>query len=446
MTVMAGAAVADITPPVGIEMGGYGARQGVSTGVLDPLLVRVLALSDGTTSVVLAVADLVAVWPDMVERARELVEAATGVPAGNVLVAATHTHSGPAGISARADSEYAGIAARTIAGAARMALAALTPVTLKVATAEIATISQNRRDPDGPIETELTVLSAAVPAGDVVATLVNHACHATVLEYDNLGYSADWPGACCRAVEQAVGGRAVYLQGACGDINPVWMRHDHAEVQRVGGIVGAAAARAVHELRPLGEGQWAVNLNWSEETAKEPAPGTVLSDVRLAAATVPVDLPRRVLDAPEEIEAEMARIEQQIADAGDDLAVRRALRPRLNRLNVERFPHAGRGRGLPGGRTERAEVQVMRLATECALVALPGEFFVETGHRIRERLRGEGIGHVLVAGYANGYLGYLPAPDQFDLHGYEVGCARFEPAAAGMVADAAVDAVRRLYA
>jgi neutral ceramidase len=442
---MAGAAVADITPPIGIPMGGYGARQGVSTGILDPLLVRVLVLSDGETKLVLAVCDLVAVWPDMVERARQLVEDELSVPRGDVLVAATHTHSGPAGISVRADAEYAGITARTIAGAVRMALDSLTPVTLKAASADVATISQNRRHPDGPIETELTVLSAAPPGGEVVATLANHACHATVLEYDNLGDSADWPGASCRAIERAVGGRAIYLQGACGDINPVWMRHDHAEVERVGGVVGAAAARAVHELRPVGEGQWAVNLNWSEDTPKEPAAGTLLSDVSLVATTVHIDLPRRVLDSPEDIEAELARIQGALDGVGDDVGARRRLRPRLNQLTMERYPHAGRGRGLPGGRTERAEIQVMRIAAECALVALPGEFFVETGRQIRERLRADGIRHVLLAGYANGYLGYLPTEDQFPQCGYEVGCARFEPLAAAMVADAAVEAVLDLY-
>src|SRR5207237_728155 len=140
------------------------------------------------------------------------------------------------------------------------------PVTLKYGESQVSTISQNRRHPDGPIETTGKVLLAAPDGGGpAVATLLNYACHATVLEHDNLCYSADFPGAAARTVERAAGGVCVYVQGACGDINPVWMRHDFAEVERVGGILGAAAARTAHELRPLGEGQWGINLSWSEQ-------------------------------------------------------------------------------------------------------------------------------------------------------------------------------------
>src|SRR5581483_11399753 len=91
----AGAAVVDITPGAGILMGGYGARQGVSTGIHDPLHVRVLALDDGETRLVLAVCDLVGVPAELANAARELIARDVGVPPHCVCVSATHTHSGP---------------------------------------------------------------------------------------------------------------------------------------------------------------------------------------------------------------------------------------------------------------------------------------------------------------------------------------------------------------
>src|SRR2546430_696688 len=94
-TVQAGAAAIDITPGVGVAMGGYGARTGVSTGIHDPLHVRTLVLDDGETKLVLAVCDLVGVPAELVERARELIERDCGIPAEHVCVSATHTHSGP---------------------------------------------------------------------------------------------------------------------------------------------------------------------------------------------------------------------------------------------------------------------------------------------------------------------------------------------------------------
>lgn len=440
-TISAGACAVDITAPIGISMGGYGARQGVSTGIHDPLLVRCLVLSDGASTFAIAVCDLVGVGPDIVNGARELIAEETGIPASNVLVGATHTHSGPAGLRIGSiDTDYVKVTGRKVAGAVRHAFDNMQPVTLKFGTVGVTTVGQNRRDPDGPIEdTARVLLAAPEDGGPAVATLVNYACHATVLEHDNLLYSADFPGAACRFIEREIGGTAVYLQGACGDINPVWMRHDFAEVHRIGGILGAAAVRVAHELRPVGEGQWAVNLSWSEETPKA-NPGARLDRAPLAVAREIVAIPRRILPERDVIAKEIEALEADLAKiAADDVRARRVVRPRLNQLRME-YVFAGRGRAEPG-QTEAAEVQAFRVSSECVVVSLPGEFFVEIGQEIEREC---GYPHVLIAGYANNYLGYVPTAAEFPNGGYEVGCARFEPEAAAMISAAAVRAARSL--
>ena len=441
-----GAAVVDVTPALGIEMAGYGARQGVSTGIHDPIQVRTVVLDDGATQLVLAVCDLVGVGPDLVTRARELVEQECGIPPANVMVAATHTHSGPAGLRVQdgVDArDNIGVTARKICGSVQLARSRLERADLKLATVEVSTISQNRRHPDGPIETTAKVLLAAPPGGGpVVATLVSYACHATVLEYDNMEYSADFPGAMARSVERSLGGVAVYLQGAAGNINPVWMRHDFDEVDRIGGILGAAAARAAHELRPLGEGQWCVNLNWSEETPKEPAPGTVLHGVSLGATQSFVDLPRRAFADQEAIGRELEEVRSELAGLGEgDIGRRHRLTARRNQLSMEWVISSRLAAKAPRP-SHRAEVQALRLSDECAIVTLPGEFFVETGREIE---RAVGLPHLLVAGYANDYISYVPTAEAFPEAGYEVGCAQFEPEAAGLFTEAAVKAVQSLY-
>lgn len=443
--VFAGAAVADITPGFGVAMGGYGARKGVAEGVHDPLMVRVIVLSDGATKLVIAVCDLVGVMPDLVTRARALIEQEVGIPAANVLIAATHTHSGPGSIRIGVDGEsghFIGTTARKIAGAVRLADKRAVRVNLKVGTVEVSTISQNRRDPEGPIETIATVVVAA-PAGNgpAVATLVNFACHSTVLEADNLEFSADFPGAAVRFIERAVGGTAIYLQGAAGDINPVWMSHDFHEVERVGGILGAAAARTVHELRPVGEGQWAVNLNWSEETPKPTIAGTLVEHVRFAATQTYLDLRRRTFAPQEEIGKEIADLEaRRRALPADDLEGRRRIHPRLNQLRMEWLISGRMAAGkLPD--VQRVELQVMRLSDDVVLVSLPGEFFVETGRAI---VRAADRPHVLIAGYANDFISYVPSADQFAHAGYEVGCAQFETDTDQVVTDALVESLRSL--
>ena len=439
----AGAAVVDITPGAGILMGGYGARQGVSTGIHDPLHVRTLVLSDGETRLVIAVCDLVGVPAALAEAARELIARDIGIPPHCVCVSATHTHSGPL---MQPDTDegraYIAVTARKIAGAAQIALSRLQPVTLKYATADVRTISQNRRDPNGPIETTAKVLLLAPPApAPPVATVINDACHATVLEYDNLLYSADFPGQAAAAVERELGGACIYMQGAAGDINPAWIRHDFAEIARVGGLLGAAATRAGHELRPLGEGLWTVNLSWNESSPVAPAPGTVLTDIKLGAAQRFIDLPRRPLPPLAEIEAEMEELQRKLDAAPDDVATRHALRPRLNQLRMDRAQKQ-REPAQPGD-TERIELQAFRIAPNCAVAMLPGEFFVEIGHTLE---REAGLEHLLICGYANATIGYVATAEQFPHGGYEIGRTRFQPETAATVVRESAALVRSLYA
>ena len=440
--VQAGAAVIDITPAVGIAMGGYGARQGVSSGIHDPLFVRTLVLDDGETKLVLAVCDLVGVPAELAEQACAHIERDLGIPRANVSISATHTHSGPL-LRTDGVEDLISVTARKIAGSVQVALSRLQPVRLKVGSVEVTTVSQNRRDPEGPIESVATILLAAPDRGaEPVATVVNYACHATVLEHDNLLYSADFPGVIARAVEREVGGAGIYVQGAAGNINPIWMRHDFREVDRIGGILGMAAARVAHELRPLDEGQWAVNLSWSEITPKEPAAGTVLDGIRLAAVRRTFDVPRRALPELTEIQGEIDTIEAGLSGLpNDDREGHRALRPRLNRLRMDRAQR--QTDPAESGQTETVEFQAFRIADECAVVMLPGEFFVELGEEIR---RAAGVKHLLICGYANMTAGYFPTAQAFSEGGYEAGRARFAEEIGPLLAREAADLVRSLFA
>jgi hypothetical protein len=102
----AGAARVEITPPLGLSMYGYGYRKGVATGVLDPLMARVLVLEAAEKRLALVVMDLgeplAAEW---IERLRVNASRSSGI--SYVAVAATHTHSGP-GIFSAASSERLG--------------------------------------------------------------------------------------------------------------------------------------------------------------------------------------------------------------------------------------------------------------------------------------------------------------------------------------------------
>lgn len=447
---LAGAAKVDITPPLGLPMGGYGARQGVSTGVADPLHARALVLSDGSEPVVVVVCDLLGVSTDLVATAREQVRRDHGHDADRVLVAATHTHSGPAGFRRSDAPEFVERTAAAISAAVGEAARAARPVSLAAGQAQLTTIGRNRRHPDGPVEDTLRVLLAD-PGRQLppAAVLVSYACHSTVREHDNLSYSADWPGAMARLVEQTVGGTAVYLQGAAGDVNPLWSAHDHTEVERIGGIAGAAAVKLVHEMRALVDGQWCVNTSWSEEIPV-PAEGLRLRDVSLGGARRELELERRTRPGAEEVDAALADVRRHLENGGTSLEDRRRAKARRSQMEIEglfsRAPEGFLTRAMSGRTRQRVELQALRVSPECAFVSLPGEFFAATGRDLARRAREElGIGFLLVAGYANGSVGYVPTADQYGEAGYEVGMTQFGPGAAEQISREALGLLASLY-
>ena len=434
-----GAATADITPPVGYALGGYGNRTGVSERVHTPLRAQVLVADDGLRPVAIAACDLLFATFDLTRLVREGVSAALGWQADQVMVTASHTHSGPAALTLAQDRAYVEQVAARIAGAIAEAARDARPASLRYAETTVTSVSQNRRDPDGPIEPTARIL-AATAGRDPITTLVSYACHATVLEGDNLDISPDFPGTAVSLVAGAVGGRAMYLQGCCGDINPVWSSHDHAEAARIGSIVGLAAARAVRESAPLGHGQWVRNLSWSEDSPAGVDRADVVTPGPVGSASVTVALPARELSG-DEVDAELRDVTAALDQPGAD---RRQLMPNRAALVMEAlyarraYPYALRD-GRPAERPESVEVQALRIGPDLAVVGIPGEPFIQIADEIRQRA---GIRHLLVAGYANEAIGYIPVADEFPRRGYEVGCARYGPEAAALLTDGAVRALQ----
>src|SRR5438477_8932169 len=83
----------DITPDVGMQMpGGFFKREG--KGVRDKLLAVACVIHDGTTPVALVGIDTLFITRPTVEQARRLIQKATTIPTDNVLIGASHTHSG----------------------------------------------------------------------------------------------------------------------------------------------------------------------------------------------------------------------------------------------------------------------------------------------------------------------------------------------------------------
>ena len=421
MTLRAGGAEVVITPPVGTFLDGYGARATGSVGVHDDLHARAVVADDGTTQVAIVACDLIGVDRRLTAAVRQIVHEATGIPGAHVMVSATHTPAGPAGLRADLDTGLTETMARLIAGAIVAAHGRLRPAVLKAGRGSVDSVSQNRRHPDWGIDDTLQVLlfDAPDPRDGPIASIVNFACHATVMFHTNMEISADYPGYAVATVKNALGDAPVlFLNGACGDVNPSWIEQRFSEAERVGSIVGSEAVRRLQELRPLGVGQRTWNIRWDELTPNPPRGRLVEPRLRSLSRTVDVPM-RQFARTPEEHDGELRALRSRLsALEAEDLEGRRRIMEGLTMLEGERGVAS---RLRPGGPHHlHPEVQVISFGPGCAVLGLPGEFFAQSGKAIRAAAAIPGLA---IACYTNHHVFYIVPREAFGQGGYEPGVA-----------------------
>ncbi len=267
-TLTAGVARADITPPPGVDLWGYSNRTGPATGTLDPLFARMLVLDDGRNAVAVVTLDLGRTFGQaQMQSVRDRVRREHGV--NDVMFIASHTHSGPV-----IDEDYENGALPNwerraldqIAAAIGEARGRMTPARIGTGFGQTI-IGHNRRlvqsdgtvkmlwrnstgQTGGPIDPTVGVIRVDDAQGNPLAILANYACHPVVFGPDNLRYSADFPGAMARVVEENFDKKPIcfFLQGAPGDINPMLDKTPLAEnadveMRRVGEQLGREVAR-----------------------------------------------------------------------------------------------------------------------------------------------------------------------------------------------------------
>lgn len=443
----AGVAQVALEPPLGGAMMGYGARVGGARGQRDPLFARALYLAEGSEFLWLEL-DVCLLAPAQADTVRRRVAERIGVPARRVLVACTHTHSGPeTGLfAALAGAPTPPDAARLLDAAveaAARARAAAGPARLGVGRAE-AHIGRNRRVAGGPLEPEVLVARIDHATEGPRAVVYIHGCHPTVLGHDNLDYSADWPGAASRAVEAALpGALGFFALGAHGDVDPRTrglldlaiagqsVGVGYEEMEALGRELGQAVAGAAAAIEPVADApvhaaaaRVVLPVHGAEKG--EDARHAALAALRLQA--------QRALDLPPDADPDVGGWFRLIAERTDALA-RDEARPRI--AAVRRYLRDRTAPYFAGGSTPEVPVQVLRLGP-AALVALPAEATVDVGLDWKARLSGA---PAAVLSIANGWLRYLPHARNFAEpdadQRYEVSMSTLAPSAATRLLDVA---------
>lgn len=411
-----------ITPPIPCGLGGYAARTGPAEGVHDPLFVRSLVLEAEGQRLGIITCDILHLERPLVEDVRARVAALTGIPPERVMLLASHTHSGPSPSPASgipAPPEYMAWLSLQLAGSLLQATRRLAPVEPAWAVEPVAGLGKNRTDPDLPFDPTLRLL-AFLEEGRPKAVLLNYGCHPTVMGPENLLITADWPGAAVAALQRALGGGAWvgFAQGCAGDVSARFTRREQsfAEVERHGRLLAGAALSALGRLVPSGPVRRL---------------GVRSRVVRLEPRPVPPPA-----EAARQVEAARARL-AELEAAGAPHAEIRVAQTALQGAEITlRYATQGVHAALD------CEVQALAIG-DVALVSMAGEPFSALGRAIQAR---SPFAATLVAGYGNGYCGYLPDRDAFNRGGYEALSAPSAPGSGERLVEVALELLDELHA
>jgi len=435
----AGVAVIDITPPLSYRMSGY-FRERLSTGTSNPLRAKAVVLRQGDERAALVFYDIIGLSLDVTSRARRQAAEKTGIPAANILIAATHTHTGPLYFGALRkhfhDLAVAGygsdpcekvdypseLVAKLVKVIAQ-ADAAAKPVRLEAGVAEQRGLSFNRRfhmkngtvrfnpgilNPDiirvaGPIDPEVgIVFFNEVGSDNAAAALVNFTLH-----LDTVGgtkYAADYPFYLEQSLRKRYGKEFVLLfgTGTCGDINHIDVtKKERLKTDYIGKTLAETVMAEAASLKAVAEPALAVR----SEIVQAPLQRYGPKEVAWARENIK-KVGTRELSFLKQVEA-------------------------YKILAVE----------MRRGETMPLEVQVFRLSRDVAVVGLPGEVFVDLGLAIK---RASPFPTTLVIELCQDAPGYIPTKKAFAEGSYETVNSRIAPGGGEMMVEAAVRLLKAL--
>lgn len=436
---LAGAAAADITPQTGAFLYGYPHKDRISTSVHDPLYASALYLNDGDTSAMFLSADLIWLPRKLIKRVRQRVSAVADIPAGNVMITASHTHSGPvtsAMLSNESDPvvpdpapDYLTRLEATLENIASQAVEHAQHAQVCFSVADGTGLGTNRRDPNGPSFLQVPVVGLrSVSTGEWIALMVVCAMHPTVLHEDSTVISGDFPGLARLHLWRALARHGLpfmYHMGAGGNQSPrhVTCGNTIDEADRLGALLCDAIVRTLNEAR-------------------------VIEHPSIECLSQHITLPTRIFPDPDESARQLTTAKQRVEQLRHTCACPTTIRTaECDVFGAEEALTLSRA--AEDGRLEAAaeaclpaEVQVIRIGPLC-LVGWPGEVFVEYALEVMDQ-----FDRVFVITLANGELqGYLVTAKAVEEGGYEASNALFRsPESGRMLVDTTIELLRRIGA
>jgi neutral ceramidase len=446
----AGAATSNITPFLGAPIvGGWDSPP--ATQIHDELHARCLVLDDGRTRVAIVVCDSVGIARQVFDQAKRLVHEHTGLPPENMLMAATHTHSGPSARGANAfafdapPDEYQRFLAQRIADGVRRALRNLEPARVGWGAGRLADQVFNRRwkmkpgtplpnpfggqdrvlmnpgianpnllEPAGPTDPEIRFISIQSASGRPIALLANYSLH-YVGGTGGAQISADYFAMFADRIQQLLGADrleppfvGIMSNGTSGDVNNINVRGPreslppYQKMRQVANLVADEVFKAYQGVKHNDSAQLGVRQREIQLQVRKPSP-------------------------------------EQIARAREILARPAEAKP----AHVREVEYARRTLSLSEWPSQVPVVlQALRVG-EVGIAAIPFEVFAETGLELKQK---SPLKPAFTIELANGWYGYLPTPEQHELGGYEtwLGTNRVEVEASRKIVAALLELLAQL--
>lgn len=421
-----------ITPPLGLGIPGYFDAR-FATDVLSDLYARAAVVSDGSKTVAFLAVDALTMNEELSHAIAERIHKFTGIKKENILICATHIHTGgpvfePNETEDYTDEAYISMLIDLSADAVTLAYKRLKPMRAKYACATVDSISfvrnykmeggyvmtnpaMGRPDIIGPcaeIDSEVPVLVFCDEADKPCGAVISFACHQDCLVGSKDWYSTDYAGATDQELKKEYGPDfvSVFFQGTCGDINHFDVTKKHPLTKETYLWMGSLLASEIKFVMP---------------DAK------AITDETVDAKMETLTLPCRLFS------------EEELKEARTFLKEHEGKPIVYTEFNPEtdffRYHYAKRALKYmeTASKTKEVRVQVIRIG-DFLMYAFPGEVFVDFGHYIKENAPTEKrmIATLAFLGYS-----YIPTKELFQPTVYEAALPTciFTPDGGHIIAD-----------
>lgn len=251
-----GAASQNINPDTGAFIAG-GKNDRHFTGIHDSIFVKAMVVSDANNQIAILTFDCIGLlYPALLDIRKEvaLQIPSTSLNPANIMMASTHTHSGPdvVGIwgpnqmSSGVDTQYMKRLVQNAVAVIVTALKNKQPATLYYAVTTFGDEWVYNISEKGELDRSVSILQFKDVNGKSIATLTNFACHPTIMDGSNSLVSSDYVFGMYKQLNKTLGGENLFIQGSIGGwVQPEYEEKTFERAEKRGSELGVAVEKAL---------------------------------------------------------------------------------------------------------------------------------------------------------------------------------------------------------